>query len=53
MGTPSEVLGRIDRPGVEGYLAYGGSVMGNETNNPEVVEFFPYSDWQDGQVDAT
>ncbi|RDL36125.1 Cupredoxin [Venustampulla echinocandica] len=50
MGNQSEVLGLIDRPGVEGYLTYGGSVAGNETNSPEVVEFFPLSDWQDGAV---
>lgn len=48
MGNQSEVLGLIDRPGVEGYLTYGGSVVGNETHPPEVVEFFSFSDWKDG-----
>jgi hypothetical protein len=50
MGNQTEILGRIDRPGVEGYLTYGGSVMGNETNFPEVVDFFPLSDWEDGAI---
>jgi len=50
MGNQTEILGRIDRPGVEGYLTYGGSVVGNETKPPEVVEFFPLSDWEDGAV---
>lgn len=45
MGNQSEVLGLIDRPGVEGYLAYGGSVVGNETHPPDVIEFFELSDW--------
>jgi hypothetical protein len=52
MGNQTEVLGLIDYPGVEGYLTYGGSVMGNETNHPEVIEFFPLNDWEDGTLDG-
>lgn len=48
MGNQTEVLGLIDRPGVEGYLEYGGSVVGNETHPPDVVEFFSLDDWEDG-----
>lgn len=50
MGNRTEVLSLIDRPGVEGYLDFGGSVVGNETHPPEVVEYFPLSDWEDGTV---
>ncbi|KFY73696.1 hypothetical protein V499_06224 [Pseudogymnoascus sp. VKM F-103] len=50
MGNQTEVLSLIDRPGVEGYLTFGGSVVGNETHPPEVVEYFPLSDWEDGTV---
>ncbi|OBT83528.1 L-ascorbate oxidase [Pseudogymnoascus sp. 03VT05] len=50
MGNQTEVLSLIDRPGVEGYLDFGGSVVGNETHPPEVVEYFPLSDWEDGTV---
>ena len=45
MGNSSEVLGRIPRPMVDGYLTYGGNVTGNATNNPMVVNYFPYNDW--------
>lgn len=50
MGNSSEVLGLVPEPEVEGYLTYGGSVVGNETYSPEVVEFFPLSDWEDGET---
>lgn len=50
MGNQTEVLSRIDTPDVEGYLTYGGSVAGNETHPPEVLEFFPVDDWEDGSV---
>ncbi|OBT65663.1 L-ascorbate oxidase [Pseudogymnoascus sp. 23342-1-I1] len=50
MGNQTEVLTLIDTPEVEGYLTYGGSVVGNETHCPEVVEYFPLSDWEDGRV---
>lgn len=45
MGNQAQVLGLIDRPGVEGYLTYGGSVVGNETNPPDVIEFFSLDEW--------
>ncbi|KAE9370969.1 multicopper oxidase [Stipitochalara longipes BDJ] len=41
MGNSSEVLGQVPRPDVEGYLTYGGSVNGNATHDPEVVEYYP------------
>ncbi|KAH8667919.1 multicopper oxidase-domain-containing protein [Tricladium varicosporioides] len=47
MGNATEVLDQVPRPDVEGYLAYGGSVMGNETHSPEVVEFF--NAWTESQ----
>ncbi|KFY31423.1 hypothetical protein V493_01130 [Pseudogymnoascus sp. VKM F-4281 (FW-2241)] len=50
MGNSTEVLELIDRPGVEGYLTYGGSVVGNETHPAEPVEYFPLDDWEDGIV---
>lgn len=46
MGNQSEVLGLLGVPGVEGYLTYGGSVVGNETNHPEVIEFFSLPEWE-------
>ena len=45
MGNQAQVLGLIDKPGVEGYLKYGGSVVGNETNSPDVIEFFSLDQW--------
>ncbi|KFY33216.1 hypothetical protein V494_07826 [Pseudogymnoascus sp. VKM F-4513 (FW-928)] len=51
MGNQTEVLSLIDTPDVEGYLTYGGSVVGNETHPAEVVEYFPLDDWEDGIVD--
>ena len=40
MGNSTEVLGQVPRPEVEGYLTYGGSVVGNHSHWPQVVEFF-------------
>lgn len=40
MGNQEQVLGRLGYPDVQGYLDYGGSVVGNTTNWPAVVEFF-------------
>ena len=45
MGNQAQVLGLIDRPGVEGYLTYGGSVVGNATNPPDVIDFFSLDEW--------
>lgn len=50
MGNQTEVLSLIDTPDVDGYLTFGGSVNGNEAHPPEVVEYFPLSDWEDGTV---
>ncbi|KAH8654950.1 Cupredoxin [Tricladium varicosporioides] len=47
MGNSTEVLGRVPAPQVEGYLTYGGSVMGNDSHWPEVVEYF--NEWTDTQ----
>ena len=47
MGNETEVLGKVPRPEVEGYLAYGGDVYGNESHWPTVVD---YNDaWADNQ----
>lgn len=39
MGNETEVLDRVPRPEVEGYLTYGGNVYGNESHWPEVVHY--------------
>jgi len=46
MGNSTEVLG-ADIPDVEGYLTYGGSVVGNATHDPVVVDYF--GAWADSQ----
>jgi hypothetical protein len=47
MGNETEVLGKVPRPEVEGYLAYGGDVYGNESHWPTVVH---YNDaWADNE----
>jgi len=38
MGNQTELL-TIPAPDVEGYLTYGGSVYGNESQYPEMVHF--------------
>jgi FtsP/CotA-like multicopper oxidase with cupredoxin domain len=40
VGDRHEVLNRVGFPDVIGYLAFGGSVVGNETRWPRVVEHF-------------
>ena len=47
MGNESEVLRMAGTPEVEGYLTFGGSVVGNETHWPEVVH------WNDEWVEET
>jgi len=49
MGNSTEVLGKVPYPEVTGYLDYGGSVMGNETHPPEVVEYFNYDVWSEAE----
>lgn len=49
MGNSTEVLGNVPRPDVEGYLTYGGSVMGNASHFPEVVQFFDFPTWANAQ----
>jgi hypothetical protein len=39
MGNETEVLGKVPRPEVEGYLTYGGNVYGNESHWPTVVHY--------------
>jgi L-ascorbate oxidase len=39
MGNETEVLDKVPRPQVEGYLAYGGNVYGNATHWPEVIHY--------------
>jgi hypothetical protein len=40
MGNETEVLDKVPRPEVEGYLTYAGDVYGNETHSPTVVHYF-------------
>ncbi len=47
MGNETELLGKVPRPEVEGYLTYGGDVVGNETHYPNVVH------WNDDWVEST
>ena len=47
MGNETEVLDKVPRPEVEGYLTYGGNVNGNESHWPEVVHFDDY--WASNQ----
>lgn len=46
-GNSSEVLDRVPRPDVEGYLTYGGDVLGDENTWPSVVEYMSAEDWTD------
>ncbi|KAH7408030.1 putative laccase [Cadophora sp. MPI-SDFR-AT-0126] len=48
MGNASQVMS-VDRPDVEGYLTYGGDVLGDENRWPSVVEFQSAGNWTDGQ----
>jgi L-ascorbate oxidase len=47
MGNRSEVLS-LPYPQVQNYLDFGGSVNGNSTHPPEVVEYFELPIWADG-----
>jgi len=47
IGNETEVLGKVPRPEVEGYLTYGGSVNENESHAPNVVHYF--DDWTTSQ----
>ena len=47
MGNETEVLEKVPRPEVEGYLTYGGSVYGNESHWPTVLHY--QDDWADSQ----
>lgn len=49
MGNESEVLGKVPKPDVEGYLAYGGDVYGDENKYPSVVEFQSGEEWTEDQ----
>lgn len=47
MGNETELLDKVPRPEVEGYLTFGGNVYGNATHWPEVIQ---YSDeWAEEQ----
>jgi L-ascorbate oxidase len=39
MGNETELLDKVPRPEVQGYLTYGGNVYGNATHWPEVVHW--------------
>lgn len=47
MGSETEVLGKVPTPEVEGYLAYGGDVYGNESHWPSVIHFKDSPAWED------
>jgi L-ascorbate oxidase len=40
-GDAAAILNRVHRPGVSGYLVYGGRVYGNDTYSPLVNHYFP------------
>ncbi|KAL5324675.1 hypothetical protein ACEPPN_009223 [Leptodophora sp. 'Broadleaf-Isolate-01'] len=48
MGNAEEVM-KADRLEVEGYLTYGGDVLGDENRWPSVVEFMSGGNWTEGQ----
>jgi hypothetical protein len=39
MGNETEVLRKLPRPEVNGYLTYGGDLYGNKSHWPNVVNF--------------
>ena len=39
VGNKTDLLS-VPRPLVDGYLTFGGSVMGNQTHDPEGVQFY-------------
>jgi hypothetical protein len=47
MGNETEVLDKVPRPEVKGYLTYGGDVYGNESHWPTVVHYF--DSWAENQ----
>ena len=47
MGNATEVLDRVPKPEVEGYLTFGGDVYGNASHWPQVVHFNDY--WAENQ----
>ncbi|PBP16992.1 hypothetical protein BUE80_DR012251 [Diplocarpon rosae] len=49
MGTAEEVMGRVPRPDVEGYLTFGGDVVGDERHWPAVVEGVAGAQWTNDQ----
>ncbi|KAK0099391.1 hypothetical protein ONS96_008419 [Cadophora gregata f. sp. sojae] len=48
MGNAKQVM-KVDRLDVQGYLTYGGDVVGDENRWPSVVEFQSAANWTDGQ----
>jgi len=40
MGDREQLLDEVGYPDVQGYLTYGGSVTGNATKWPKVIEHF-------------
>lgn len=48
MGNESEVM-TLPQPEVEGYLTYGGSVLGDENTYPSVVKFQSKDQWTQAQ----
>ena len=47
MGNETDVLDKVPRPEVEGYLTYDGDVYGNESHSPTVVHYF--DSWAENQ----
>lgn len=52
MGNSSQVLGVGGEEDLQGYLVYGGSVVGNETVGPRVVHWFDGEGEGEGEGDA-
>lgn len=44
-GNYTDVTSKVGQPDYNGYLDFGGSVVGNETHWPEVVESDTYDEW--------
>lgn len=48
-GNGTDIMGKVPYPQVEGYLEYGGSAFGNQTNDPVMVAFQEAETWIEDQ----
>lgn len=44
-GNHTDVTSAVGQPDYNGYLDFGGSVVGNDAHWPEVVQSDPYQEW--------